>query len=98
MLKLLAASTDIWKRKTKYKEQVDSYTTELIGAKISPNTPKFEAAQIQNSDLVLKNPAMLRVVTKWIEELEGYFKEDSILKREHPFKMMDGCEEYLKRD
>ena len=61
-----------------------------MGSKISSNIPKFTDAQIENGDLNLKNPALFRVVTKWVEELEDYLKEDSVLKREYPFKMMDG--------
>ena len=34
------------------------------------------------------------MATKWVEELEGYFKGSSILEREYPYKMREG-EGYL---
>ena len=52
-----------------YREEVQSYTSSQIGAKISLNTPKFKESDIQNGDLTLKTTALFRVVTKWVEEL-----------------------------
>ena len=84
--------------KQKYKEEVQADTQKLIGTKLSLNTPKFTPSQIENGELVLKNSALFRVVTKWVQELEECFHEDKILEREYPFRMMGGNQRYLDGD
>lgn len=85
------------KSKFKYKEEVKSYTSFAIGSKISPNTDMFTPSQIQDGNLTLRDSALFRVATKWVEELEENFKPDVLLNREHPFLMRSGEEADLKR-
>lgn len=79
----------IMDEKKKYKEEVEGYTSFKIGPKLSPNIQPFKKAKIENGDIKL-NASLERILTKWVEELEKYFDEESILKREHPFYMSDG--------
>lgn len=51
-----------------------SYTHSLIGRKVSENVELFTAKEIDSSTLVIKHPAMLRILTKWCEELWNKFK------------------------
>lgn len=52
-----------------YFEKVKSYTKFLIGRKISKNTPRYAEAEIQNGIFFAKSPSVLRIITKWVEEL-----------------------------
>ena len=51
----------------KYSEQVKDYTQYIIGRKISKNVPTFSEQEIEEGDLTIKNPAVLRILTKWCE-------------------------------
>jgi hypothetical protein len=46
---------------------VRSYTHSLIGRKVSENVELFTAKEIDNNTLLIKHPAMLRILTKWCE-------------------------------
>jgi hypothetical protein len=39
----------------------------------------------------------MRVVTKWCEELWGFFSEEGILGRESQFRMKNGGERFMKK-
>ncbi len=57
------------------------YTSFLIGRKISQNTEPFTEDQINSKSISINSPAILRILTKWCEELwqkfenENYFLE-----------------------
>ena len=57
------------------------YTSFLIGRKISENTPIYSDDEIKSRYLSIKTPAILRILTKWCDELwskfsnENYFSE-----------------------
>lgn len=46
----------------------------LIGTKFREDTPIYSEAEIEESGLDIKTPEMLRVVVKWVEELEEAIK------------------------
>lgn len=39
----------------------------MIGRKISENTPQFTEQEITGQNLIIKSPAILRILTKWCE-------------------------------
>ena len=55
--------------KEKYEEKVKGYTNYLIGRKISENTVPYTEEEIKSKNLIIKSPAILRILTKWCEEL-----------------------------
>lgn len=55
------------KQTEKYIQKVKEYTSYLIGRKISENTGLYTEEQIQSQSLKIKNPAILRILTKWCE-------------------------------
>lgn len=57
------------KNKEVYKEQVREYTHYAIGRKISKNIQTYSEEEIQSGHLNIKSPAILRILTKWCEEL-----------------------------
>ena len=57
----------------------------------------FDSYELATGELRLGSSALMRIVTKWSEELEGCFNEREILDREHPFRMENGEERYLSR-
>ena len=71
--KLIEKFTSDRKEKDKYRDSVLSYTKKLVGSKLSLNTVPFTKTQIESGKTNLKNPAIFRVITKWIEELEKCF-------------------------
>lgn len=46
----------------------------LVGMKFKENTPKFSQKEIEEDGIRIKTPELLRVVIKWIEELEKKVK------------------------
>ena len=42
----------------------------MIGRKISKNTPKYSAPEIENGVFFVKSTSILRIITKWVEELD----------------------------
>jgi hypothetical protein len=78
---------------------VKEYTKFFINRKISPNTPKFSDQEIKEGNLRLKNSALMRVVTKWCEELRKNFKDSHSTAHKHDqFRMVDGSERYLSHN
>ena len=53
--------------KEKYEEKVKAYTNYLIGRKISENAVPYTEEEINSKNLVIKSPAILRILTKWCE-------------------------------
>lgn len=53
-----------------YRDKVKKYTSFKIGAKINPNTETYKEHEISQGSFVVKSTAILRVLTKWTEELE----------------------------
>lgn len=41
------------------------YTHYLIGRKISKSVPVYSAEEISEGHLMIKSPAILRILTKW---------------------------------
>ena len=80
----------------KYKEKVKAYTDYKIGRKLSENTPKFTETEIKSSNLNIKSSALMRVITKWCEELEQCFTPGFLLNREETFRMKDGSKKFVK--
>lgn len=66
--------------KEKYKEKVKAYTNYLIGRKVSENVDLFNEGEIENEHLVVKHPSILRILTKWCEELESKFTNANYMK------------------
>lgn len=52
-----------------YKEKVMKYTHFLIGQKISPNTELYSDKEIETEIFDVRNSSILRILTKWTEEL-----------------------------
>jgi len=52
-----------------YREKVKAYSYYLIGRKIPKNTPKYTEDEIKSGIFFVKSPAILRIITKWLEEL-----------------------------
>lgn len=46
------------------------YTSYLIGQKINPNTEIYKDYEISQGYFMVKSTAILRVLSKWTEELE----------------------------
>ncbi len=62
-------SIDDIKAEEEYEKKVKKYTSFLIGRKISQNTEYFTEEQIKSKIITIKSPAILRIMTKWCEEL-----------------------------
>ena len=54
--------------------------------------------EIESGILEIRNTKILRIITKWCEELESCFDSEKIFNWVEPFKMMDGCEEFYRSD
>lgn len=57
----------------KYKEHVREYTHYLIGRKFSENTKIYSQQEIESCHLEVRSPQVLRILTKWCEELWSKF-------------------------
>ena len=86
------------KEKEEYAEKVKEFTAYQIGRKLSKNTKTFSKEEIEEGKLEINDSALLRILTKWCEELEGVFKPTTIFSKEEPFRMIDGKEEYLDQN
>ena len=62
-------SIDDIKTEEEYEKKVKKYTSFLIGRKISQNTELFTEEQINSKIITIKSPTILRIMTKWCEEL-----------------------------
>jgi hypothetical protein len=80
-----------------YFERVKSYTKFLIGRKISKNTCKYSDPEIENGEFFVKSPAVLRIITKWMEELDEMVgnSENAIKNANQEFKDHDGMPIHL---
>ena len=52
----------------------------------------FTEEEIQSGKMEVNDSALLRILTKWCEELEDMFKPELILSKEEPFRMISGKE------
>ena len=59
--------------KAKDKEKVRGYTQYLIGKKMPGSTRLFTDEEIESHSLNIQNPQVLRILSKWCEELEHKF-------------------------
>ena len=75
-----------------YAEKVKEYTSSQIGRKLSKNLRKFTKEEIELGKIEIDDSALLRILTKWCEELEGVFKSTTIFSKEERFRMMNGSE------
>lgn len=74
----------------KYAANVKEYTHYAIGRKISKNVPVYSEEEIQSGHLVIKHPAILRILTKWCEELWDKFKtKNYFLDREENLRVQE---------
>ena len=64
-----------YEHKEQYKAAVKEYTSILIGRKIPENCPTFNEKEIENGKMIVKSPKILRMLTKWCEELWKKFSE-----------------------
>ena len=73
-------------------EKVKKYTKYLIGTKIPRNTPKYTEEEIENGIFFIKSSAILRVISKWLEDLIEVIQKPDVHIRDwfHPFKNHDG--------
>jgi hypothetical protein len=79
-------TTKMKTKKEEYKQKVKAYTSFLIGRKISQNTEPFTDDQINSKSITIENPAILRILTKWCEELwEKFDKETYFIDRNDGF-------------
>jgi hypothetical protein len=73
-----------------YANRVKEYTSYAIGRKISKNTPAFSEEEIKSGHLNIKNSAILRILTKWCEELLSKFtKKNYFLDREENIRVQE---------
>ena len=91
-----AGEEELDKEALKYAEKVKGYSKHLIGQKLSKNIEPFSSKQIWEGDLEIGNAALMRILTKWCEELEDTFQ--NMGKRNEPFRMQDGSEKFIKRE
>ncbi len=70
-------SKDANKRKKydEHKEIVKKYTSFKIGQKLDSNTELYTDNEIAEGIFKVKSTAVLRVITKWIEELSSKIKK-----------------------
>ena len=85
------------KEKQEYQQKVRSYTSFQIGQKLSKNFKPFSEFEIETGNLTLKNSEIIRVLTKWCEELEQYYGASFLLERETPFRMKDGSQKFMQK-
>ncbi len=62
-------STNVNSSESQYREKVKAYSSYAIGRKIPKNTPKYTDMEIQYGVFFVKAPSILRIITKWVEEL-----------------------------
>lgn len=84
-------------QKQEYRDKVREYTRSLIGEKIKEAKELFDSYEIDSGNLRLNSPAIMRIVTKWCEQLEKYFDPKEIVDREHPFRMQNGEQGFLTK-
>ena len=84
---------EMGKEKVKYAEKVKSYSKYLIGRKLSKNLQPYSKAEMEEENLTTDNSALMRILTKWCEELEGNFF--NLETREEPFRTEDQKENYI---
>ena len=87
---------EVSKEALRYAEKVKEYSKYLIGQKLSKNIEPFSSKQIQEGDIEVGNAALMRILTKWCEELEDNFR--SMGRRNEPFRMQDGSEKFIRRE
>ena len=74
----------------KFVEKVKGYTTTQIGRKISENTKPYTEDEIESKNLIIKSPAILRILTKWCEELWNKFEtEKYFTNRAEPIQLQN---------
>ena len=56
-----------------YRAKVKGYTSWSIGRKIPENVAQYSDTEIASKHMVIKCPAILRILTKWCDELWGKF-------------------------
>ena len=61
----------------KYKEKVQEYTHYDIGRKIPETVVCFTEDEIKRGHLTIKYPEILRIMTKWCEELWNKFEDEN---------------------
>ena len=61
----------------KYKEKVQEYTNYDIGRKIPETATGFTEEEIKRGYLIVKSPEILRIITKWCEELWKKFEDEN---------------------
>ena len=49
----------------------------MIGRKISKNTDPYTPDEIERKSMKIKSPAVLRILTKWCEELWSKFEKEN---------------------
>lgn len=57
-----------------HQEKMKKYTSYKISQKINPNTETYTESEINSGFFEVKSTAVLRVLTKWIEELQTKIK------------------------
>ncbi len=64
------------------------YSSYKMGTKLNPNTELFTESEIKAGFFDVKSTAILRILTKWIEELEKkiFHAKEYIQKRSFRFK------------
>lgn len=86
------------KKYDEHKEIVKKYTSYKIGQKLDPNTELYTDNEIAEGIFKVKSTAVLRVITKWIEELSSKIKKakDEILYNPFRVKMNNDKETQIK--
>lgn len=80
-----------------YYEKVKTYTKFVIGRKINKNTPKYTKPEIENGVFFVKSASILRLLTKWVEQLDDIVRnpEKQIKNSDKQFKDDDGLPIHL---
>ena len=75
---------------------MDEYTKYYISRKLPVDLEMFSEQEIDNGDWKFKKSSLMRVVTKWCDELRHNFKKPEEIAHKHgQFRMKDGSERYL---
>lgn len=66
-------SSKLRTEREKYRQQVREYSHFLIGRKVSANAGLFSEREIASKNMKIRSPSILRMLTKWCEELRSKF-------------------------
>ena len=66
-------SSKLRQEKERYRNRVKEYTHYAIGRKVPESYQPYSNKDIEATNLAIRSPAVLRILTKWSEELRNKF-------------------------